>query len=241
MTIPATERRTAAKPTSAMLYLTTNRGDLEIPPTVFTLDGFREWAKADDFPEKVKVAFIDGMVYVDMGNEELFTHVAVKGEISRVWSNLNQEHDLGECFPDGGLVTHEEANVSNNPDAIFVIWKTLESGLLQFIPREGAEGQYTEILGAPDAVLEVISKSSVQKDTVRLREAYHRAGVREYWLIDARGDDVEFQILYWRKRGFAAGPVQDGWQRSRVLGREFRFQRTRNRAGRWRCLLEVRP
>ena len=93
----------------------------------------------------MKVAFIDGEVYVDMSNEELFTHVAVKGEISRVWATLKLEHDLGECFPDGGLVTQKEANVSNNPDAIFVLWETVESGRVQFIPRKAAKGQFTEI------------------------------------------------------------------------------------------------
>ena len=33
-TIPSTERRTKAKSTTAMLHLATNRGDLDIPPTV---------------------------------------------------------------------------------------------------------------------------------------------------------------------------------------------------------------
>src|SRR5438309_2338659 len=117
-TIPSAERRTKAKPATATacLHLSTNRGDLQIPPTVFTLAGFLEWARADDFPEKVKVAFIDGEVYVEMGNEEIFTHIAVKTEIIRVWATLNLDLDLGECIGDGALFTQEEANVSNNAD-----------------------------------------------------------------------------------------------------------------------------
>jgi Uma2 family endonuclease len=40
------------------------------------------------------------------------------------------------------------------------------------------------IYGAPDFILEVISKSSRQKDmTIKLRK-YQAAGVREYWIID---------------------------------------------------------
>ena len=43
--------------------------------------------------------------------------------------------------------------------------------------------------------MEIVSPSSVSKDKKHLRECYYRAGIPEYWLIDARGEDVEFDIL----------------------------------------------
>jgi Uma2 family endonuclease len=89
-------------------------------------------------------------------------------------------------------------------------------------------------------VLEVLSDSSVVKDTRQLREAYHRAGIPEYWLVDARDEDINFQILYRRKRGYAAAPVRDGWQASRVFGRSFRLGRQRDEFGLWEYTLEVR-
>jgi Uma2 family endonuclease len=88
-------------------------------------------------------------------------------------------------------------------------------------------------------VLEVISDSSVVKDAELLRTAYHKAGVPEYWLIDARGESISFQILYHRKNGYAAAPVRDGWQRSRVFGRGFRLDRQRDALGLWEYTLHV--
>ena len=43
--------------------------------------------------------------------------------------------------------------------------------------------------------LEVVSESSVHKDTVQLRELYWRAGIAEYWLVDARPASPRFDIL----------------------------------------------
>jgi Uma2 family endonuclease len=56
-------------------------------------------------------------------------------------------------------------------------------------------GDYIEILGSPDLVVEIVSDSSVRKDTTLLRDAYWKAGVREYWLFDARGAEIRFDIL----------------------------------------------
>ena len=89
-------------------------------------------------------------------------------------------------------------------------------------------------------MLEVVSDSSEEKDTVQLREAYHRAGVAEYWVVDARGEEVEFQVLHRRRTGFAAVPVREGWQRSRVFGREFRLERRRDEFGMWEYELLMR-
>ncbi len=74
----------------------------------------------------------------------------------------------------------------------------------------------------------------------QLREAYHRAGVPEYWLVDARSEEIPFQILYRRKRGYVAAPVPGGWQASRVFGRSFRMRRRRDESGLWEYTLEVR-
>jgi Uma2 family endonuclease len=91
-------------------------------------------------------------------------------------------------------------------------------------------------------VLEVISESSVTKDKTRLREAYHKAGIPEYWLIDARDDKkLSFQILIRRKNGYAAAtPDADGWQRSKVFGRAFRLDRVLDEFGLWDYTLHVR-
>jgi Uma2 family endonuclease len=213
---------------------------LRIPTSAFTLAGFRAWATSDAFPEHVRAAFIDQEVYLDMTKEDPEAHVSPKGEITRVLLNLNREVKSGKFYADGLRVSNEAAGVSNDPDGTFVSWETLDSGRARLVPREGEQGRYTELEGTPDWLMEIVSDSSVQKDTERLRAAYHRAGVREYWLIDARGDDIAFQILSWRKTGYVAAPNRDGWQRSKVFGRSFRLVRERDRRGFWEYTLEVR-
>jgi Uma2 family endonuclease len=211
-----------------------------MPVRAATLAGFRAWVTSDDFPEWVRVTFVDQEIYLDMSKEELETHAKVKAEVCRVLLNLAKELKTGDFYLDGVLISNEAAEFSNNPDALFVLLESIEKNRVRMLPREGEEGQFLEIEGTPDWVLEVISHSSVTKDTKKLRRAYHRAGIREYWLIDARGDTIDFQILYWRKKGYVAAPNRDGWQRSEVFGREFRLVRERNRLGRWEYTLEIR-
>src|SRR5262249_20384856 len=144
-------------------------------------------------------------------------------------------------YTDGVLITNEAAGVSNNPDASLLKKASLRARRVRVVPREGREGRFLAIEGTPDWLLEVVSDSSGGKDTERLRLAYHRAGVSEYWLIDARGDEVIFQILYWRRTGYAAAPNRDGWQRSRIFDREFKLERQRDEFGLWQYTLLVRP
>ena len=60
-------------------------GLLEIPNDFpSTLDAFREWAGDNDLPEKTRVDFYRGKVWVDMGREQVFTHGVLKTEIAAV-------------------------------------------------------------------------------------------------------------------------------------------------------------
>jgi Uma2 family endonuclease len=215
--------------------------NLRIPSSVFTLDGFRQWAKSEDLPEKLRVAFLGSEIYLEMGNEELESHNKVKTTITRVLSTLVVERDLGEFFSDGVLITNKDAGVSNNPDAVFISWDGEDAGRIHYVPREDAEGQYTELVGTPDWVLEIVSNSSVRKDVKELRAAYHKAGIAEYWLVDARGADLSFVVLNWRKTGYVAASSQSGWLSSKVFACSFHLSRRRNRRGRWQYELDVRP
>jgi Uma2 family endonuclease len=90
---------------------------------------------------------------------------------------------------------------------------------------------YIEFEGSPDWVLEIVSPSSVFKDTVKLRERYHRANIGEYWLIDARDAEVDFQILHHAPNGYRRAPLKRGWQPSNVFGKQFRLLRIKDRLG----------
>lgn len=211
---------------------------LHIPSDAHTLAGFRKWVLSDEFPEKQRVTFLNGEIYLDTSKEDIFTHAAVKTPIAGEMGGLVGDLDLGDLFINGVLVTNVEAGVSNNPDMVAVLWESLESGKVRYVTNN--KDRSVEIEGSPDWILEIVSDSSVTKDVHDLREAYHRAGIREYWLIDARGEEIDFQILHWRKTGFAAAPRKAGWQRSRVFGRGFKLDRARDRRGAWRYSLVVK-
>jgi Uma2 family endonuclease len=214
---------------------------LRIPADAHTLAGFRAWVKSDEVPEKLPVTFLRGEVYLDLTPEELQTHNAVRGELYRVLMTLNHDHQGGEFYGAGVLMSNEPAQLAHNPDGIFLSWEALDSGRVWLSPCEGHPGQYDEIEGTPDWVLEVVSDCSLARDTQQLRRAYHEAGVPEYWLIDARGKDICFQILHRRKKDYATARNCEGWQRSRVFDRSFRLERRRDQLGLWEYTLHVQP
>lgn len=89
-------------------------------------------------------------------------------------------------------------------------------------------------------VLEIGSKTSVRKDTVTLHELYWRAGVHEYWLVDARGELPQFDILRHTTEGYVATEGQESWLQSEVFGREFRFTQQTDPLGHPQYTLAVR-
>jgi Uma2 family endonuclease len=73
-----------------------------------------------------------------------------------------------------------------------------------------------------------------------LRDAYHRAGVAEYWLIDAETETLRFEILTRRKDKYVRSAGREGWQRSKVFNRSFRLDRVIDDYGLWEYTLHVR-
>lgn len=98
-----------------------------------------------------------------------------------------------------------------------------------------------EILAAASkpAVGEPMATSVALKDTLRLPVAYWKAGIAEYWLMDARGEDLLFHVY---QRGAAAyepaASDPEGFQHSAVFRNWFRLSRRRDRRGDWVFNLE---
>ena len=200
---------------------------LDIPRSAFEHDGFRAWLKSDDFPDGVRATYVLGEVFCEMSPESIETHNKVKAGVTIDLGNLVRAEALGEIFLDGVLLTHEGAGLSTEPDLIFATWDAFTSGRLRMVEKRNREGDYIELVGTPDLVVEIVSDSSVRKDLVALRSAYFKAEIPEYWLVDARGDDVRFEILARTPEGYVARAT------SVVFGRSFRLERVKNRAGRW--------
>jgi len=67
---------------------------------------------------------------------------------------------------------------------------------LLFIRRERLQLVKDDVVdGAPDLVVEILSPSNWVYDRTRKQEAYLRAGVREYWIVDYRARTVDVLVL----------------------------------------------
>jgi Uma2 family endonuclease len=96
-----------------------------------------------------------------------------------------------------------------------------------------------EFEGTPDMVLEVVSDTSVEKDMVRLPPLYERAGVAEFWRIDARGELV-FELFRLTPSGYVSTQLPDGWLHSDVFGRDLQLVQGVDPMGQPQFTLEVR-
>jgi Uma2 family endonuclease len=208
----------------------------EIPDGVTTLSAFRRWALSPEFPERGRIDFIDGRIEIDMSPEDFFTHGTLKAELCSWLVSLVKERDLGYVVTDRTRVSSPEANLSAEPDIVFISHDSLDSGQVQLVPKASGEpGRYVEVEGGPDLVIEIVSDSSKAKDIQRLPTAYYNAGVGEYWLIDARKDQLEFVMYRQGDNDFEQAVADsDGLFQSRVLSCEFKLDRERDRRGHWK-------
>lgn len=221
-----------------MVTITNESEQVQVPEWVNDLESFLRWADAPDFPEKGRIWFLKGEVWVDMSKEQVFTHVAVKTEITAVLAALVKRERLGRYWGDGLFLSNVAADVAGKPDGTFVSRAALEANRARL--TEGMEEGYLALEGSPDMVLEVVSRSSVRKDTVTLRQAYWEAGAREYWLVDVRREPLRFDVLRHTARGYSAARRRDGWVRSAVFGKSFRLTQEPNGLGHPEYTLEVR-
>ncbi len=121
-------------------------------------------------PEERRVELIDGVIY-DMSSPS-FVHQGVAGEVYLQIANFIR-YSKGECIAriapiDVRLDCDNKTMVQ--PDVLVICDRSK-------IKRWG-------IMGAPDFVLEVLSKSTKSKDSLTKTSKYAAAGVREYWIID---------------------------------------------------------
>ncbi|MCI8284213.1 MAG: Uma2 family endonuclease [Firmicutes bacterium] len=51
------------------------------------------------------------------------------------------------------------------------------------------------VYGAPDMVIEVLSPSTAKNDKSKKKDAYEKAGVREYWIVNTMDKSIEVYLL----------------------------------------------
>ena len=210
--------------------------DLEVEiPTIRDLADFRRWALSDDFPQRGRIDYIAGRIEVDMSPEDFFTHGTLKSEIAAEVKDRVDELDLGHTLIAETRISSVPGDVSAEPDVVVITHEAFDDGRVRLIPKASGEpDRFVEVEGGPDLVVEIVSDSSVTKDTRRLPVAYFGAGVREFWLIDARGKELQFQIHRRGESSFvSAKQDSDGYQRSDVLDAWYSLERDRHRRGHW--------
>ena len=204
-----------------------------IPGDLATLTAFRRWALSDDFPTTGRIDWVASHIEVDMSPEDIFTHGTLKTEIVGVLWTLAKARGIHH-FTGETRVSSDAGDLSVEPDVVAVSDDAIDAGRVRLVPAAGGKpDRFVELEGGPELIVEIVSDSSVKKDTQRLPAAYHAAGVRELWLIDARRADVQLTIHRWEPSGYTADVAADGTCRSTVFDCTFAIVRSRNAAGRF--------
>jgi Uma2 family endonuclease len=213
-------------------------GVVRVPAGIDDLEAFRRWMRLEEeYPRRVRLSWLAGTLWIDLTMEQYYTHNLVKTECGRVLAGLAKAAGQGDYSSDGMLLSNPEADLSTVPDGLFVSFAALDEGRVREVA--GRHAGVVELEGSPEMVLEVVSDSSVEKDNDRLPGQYQRAGVREFWRIDARGE-LRFEILRLTEAGYVPAQEPDGWWRSEVFERSFRLTQQPNRRGRPAFTLAVR-
>ena len=117
-------------------------------------------------------------------------HQRISGNLELILRQFVLERDLGEVYYaplDVVLAEGSERKVVQ-PDILFI-----SKNRSHIITED-------EINGAPDLVVEIISKGTEERDRGYKKTLYARHGVKEYWLVDPKAKTVEVFTL--GERGF---------------------------------------
>ena len=129
----------------------------------------------DDYKRRYEV--IDGVI-VMMSPRPCVDHVIVSGNIYRIFANyLKGKRCI--AFPDGADLYLDDEN-HFIPDGMIICNRNI-------IKRN-------YIKGAPDLVVEILSPITAKNDRGRKKEAYAKAGVKEYWIVDIKGKAIEVYL-----------------------------------------------
>ena len=127
-------------------------------------------------PDGERAELIDGELY--MMSPPGTTHQRIVSFLNRTIGNYIQEQN-GDCeiFPAPFAVfLNNDEHTYVEPDISIICDKSK-------LDEKGCNG-------APDWVIEIVSPSSKRMDYFIKMEKYRRAGVREYWIVDAAKGNV---------------------------------------------------
>jgi Uma2 family endonuclease len=124
---------------------------------------------------------IEGVLY--MVNAPGYDHQYAVSELHLQMGNFVKEKQLGVVLTAPFEVHLSEASRPVQPDLLYIAAERK--------PEPGA--RFFE--GAPDLIVEVLSPGSVRLDRLVKFDAYERARVREYWVVDPGTHSIEVYAL----------------------------------------------
>ena len=133
-------------------------------------------------------------------------HQQISGKLEFKLRGFVTENNLGEVFYAPCDVYLDNENVVQ-PDILFISKDRL-----------GIIGE-KNIQGAPDLAIEIISENSVYRDMVQKKRLYASFGVKEYWIVLPKEEEIEVYILKdntyqlydtYRKTGILESPSLKG-------------------------------
>lgn len=111
------------------------------------------------------------------------THGSIVGRLYSIMLNHLELADKGYVFTDNTDVHFPDGSLFK-PDLVVVL-KANEQIL----------NWYGGIYGAPDMVVEVLSRSTKKKDLTVKKDTYEANGVREYWIVDPYMKAISVYLL----------------------------------------------
>lgn len=125
----------------------------------------------DALPDEQRVELIDGVLY-DMASPSLL-HQMIGGSIYRMFADYI-DRNKGKCIP---VIAPVDVQLDCDD-------KTVVQPDIMILCDRSKISEKKKIYGAPDFVLEILSKSTRKIDTIKKLQKYADAGVREYWIVD---------------------------------------------------------
>ncbi len=143
---------------------------------------FLQWANEDTHAEWVK-----GEVIIPMPPKDI--HQTTLNFLNHLLGLFVDLFNLGKVGIAPFEVKLKPGVSSREPDIFFIATENMN--------------RLTEdrLIGAPDLIIEIISKDSVGRDRRDKFKEYREAGVREYWIIDSRPNKHRADFFYLDKDG----------------------------------------
>ena len=123
----------------------------------------------DSLPDDIRTELIDGYIYYLAAPNR--RHQIIAGEIFAELRNCAADSGR-DCLPQ---IAPVDVNLDNDD-------KTMLQPDVLVLCHEDRDQRYVH--GAPELVVEIMSKSSWKRDAVLKLNKYLNAGVKEYWLVD---------------------------------------------------------